>query len=404
MARRLPDLIEAWLKFAENTESPISYHTWACISTVSALLERRVWIQWGHTRIFPNQYIVLIGPSGARKREPLTVSRDFLESLRLELISEDPTRQAMIGRMKNAARNFEYGGFRIHSPIACIVEELAVFLGESDMKFLADLTNWYDCPGLWTYETRTRSIDKIQGVCVNILGSMAPDWIPVAIPQGAIGGGFTSRILFIVEHTKGKTITDPNEVQINTKLQEDMRRDFEAVHKLVGEFRFDSDALEEYKAWYEQEEKKTAVGRPAISDPRFGGYVSRRATHVKKIAMAVSAARADSLRISSGDFRRSLLLMEKAEEDMPSVFGKLGRSVYSEQTQEVLDIIKRRGRVLKSEIMQMFYRDIDSRTLEIIESTLRATKLVRFELLTGSNDVAYIWHGGRDSPRSDEGE
>lgn len=355
------------------------------------MLQRKVWMQWGHTQVFPNQYIVLVGESGVRKNEPIIIARSFMQDLSLELIAESITKEAMIRRMKDALRNFEYGRPMFHCSVSCVLGELAVFLTNQDPKFLADLTDWYDCKDEWTYDTKHAGTDRVQGVCINILAAMAPDWVPVAFPQSAIGGGLTSRMMFVVEHRKGRDIPDPNEIEINSKLRQDLLHDLEHVLRLAGEMTFDRHALEMYKEWYIKEEKSTAMGRPAIADPRFAGYVSRRSTHLRKTTMAISAARSDSLTMTEADLSRALSLMEQAEENMPDVFGGVGRSFYSEQTQAVMDFIKSRKSTTRSEVMKVFYRDIDGKTIEIIESTLRATKLVDISHITDRNDYRYRW-------------
>lgn len=393
MPRQLPDFLAGFLEYAHNTESPLSYHTWAALFCVSTALGRRVYMRWGHTDVYPNQYIVLIGPSGVRKAEPLKIARTLI-SPRLETVSESITKEALRRRLKNALKNETVeGSIHMHCSAALIAEEMAVFLGAGDMNFLADLTDWYDCKDKWTYETKNQGIDEIIGVCFNILGSMAPDWIPSAIPAGAIGGGFTSRVIFVVEARKGKTIANPNLHPPDLELQEKLRADLDEIMKLSGEMVFDADALNMYQDWYIREEQRTASGRPAIADPRFAGYVSRRATHIKKIAMSISAARSDSLVITESDLRRALMLMEQVERRMPEVFGSVGHSMYSEQTDKVVKLIKSHKKILRSDIMQLLYRDIDSKTMDVIESTILATKMVRPRRLTSTDDVEYEWLG-----------
>ena len=394
MPRDLPDFLESYLEYSQNTESPLSYHTWAGISVVSAALERRVYMRWGHSEIFPNQYIVLVGPSGVRKGEPLIIAKGFLEEAGIKLIAEAITKEALILRMKGAFTNYDDGGkIKFQCPVTCIAEEMSVFLGEGNTQFLADLTAWYDSRQKWTYETKWSGTDEVVGVCVNILGSTAPDWIPLTIPQGAIGGGFTSRIIFVVEHRKARNISNPNLTTIDSDLRQALTHDLEQISALTGEAVFSQEALAIYEEWYLREEKRTASGRPVISDPRFGGYVSRRATHVKKVGMAVSAARSDSLVVEAPDIKRAIGLLEQVETNMPDVFGKVGRSMYAEQTHEILEYIQKRGETTRSEVMQMFYRDVDGRTIEIIEATMTATRLVQVKLNKEDGSIRYKWLG-----------
>lgn len=392
--RQLPDFLEAYLEFTKNTESPPSYHTWAGVALIASALERKVWMQWGHSQIFPNQYIILVGPAGARKGEPVTIARGFIKDIGISTASEKITEEALSRLIAESIRNFDYdGGIQMQCPITIISEEMAVFLGMGNIKFLATLTNWYDSRGEWEYKTKHMGTDEISGVCINIFGSMAPDWIPLAIPPQAIGGGFTSRVLWIVEHRKGKDIADPNEVGVDEKLRQMLLQDLDIIHSsLKGEAKFDSDALALYKEWYLREESRNKAGRPVIADPRLAGYIHRRATHVKKIAMAVCASRSNALVITKQDLMRAMKLMGIAEMQMVDVFGRVGLSMYSEQTHLMMDFVKAKQVVSRAELMQTFYRDIDAKTLEVVEATMRATKLVQVGART-DGEIEYRWKG-----------
>lgn len=392
--RRLPDFLDAYVKYTENSESPPSYHMWAGVSVIGAALQRRTWIGWGHTQIFPNQYIVLVGPSGNRKGEPLTIASKILTKLGLSLISEAITRQALIQRMAESVTTFMHGkNVMAQCAVSGVFEEFAVFLGENDTKFLADLTNWYDSRPSWSYETKHGGTDEIAGVCANILASTAPDWIPVVIPSTAIGGGFTSRIIFVVEHQKGKIVEDPNEITEDVKLFNDLLHDLQDIYSIIGEYTFTPTALTAYKEWYRDQETRAAEGKFAILDSRFSGYCSRRATHVKKLSMIMTAARNNNSVIEVQDFDRALRLMCGVEEKMPSVFSAAGKSPYSEQVDTVMEFIKTRGEVSKSSLLKLLYYDIDIRTLEVVEQTLSAMGVVRIVRLAGSGDCLYQWRG-----------
>lgn len=399
MTRRLPDFLESYMKFCSNSESPTSYHMWSALSTIASALQRKTFIKWGHSVIYPNMYICLIGPSGVRKAEPVIISREILcEIENIQHVAESITKEALIRRMHDAFTNYDHPEaesvtLKGHSSVSVIAEELAVFLGDSDTRFLADLTNWYDSRDKWTYETKHQGVDTITGVCLNILASMAPDWIPTAIPMGAIGGGFTSRIIFIVEHKKSKVIPNPNLIGIDYRLRDSLSADLSEINQLVGEFHFTPSSLKRYIAWYEKEEKRTAAGRPALTDPRFSGYVSRRATHIKKLCMVISAARDNSLTITDEDFNRSLQLLEHAERSMPEVFGRVGLSIYAEQTSIVMEFIKTHKAISKNDVLRHLHRDLDERTLSIIESTLEISRFIEVYRDSEKSTTTYKWIG-----------
>jgi len=169
MSRRLNDWIKNYIQYTEYSESPLSYHTWAGVFCLASALQRKVYMQWGHTTIYPNQYIILVGPSGrARKGEAITTARSLIEELNIPLISDDNSPEAVILDMKRSTTNFTdaiSGAVRLQSAVSCFAEELAVFTGYQNSAFLAYLTQWYDSRDKWVRRTKHQGTDEIVPGC-----------------------------------------------------------------------------------------------------------------------------------------------------------------------------------------------------------------------------------------------
>jgi len=163
MARELQDWLTKYLEYTDNSESPISYHIWCGLSVIAGALQRRVYLHWGLGRtIYPNLYVVLVGPSGrTRKGVAIGIAKEFLKKLStVSVVPESSSgRQAMIQAMKRAIVNFtdpSDGKIKFHCSITAFSEELSVFLGQGDIAYLANLTDWYDSKDDWEYETISR--------------------------------------------------------------------------------------------------------------------------------------------------------------------------------------------------------------------------------------------------------
>lgn len=395
MARQLQhDWITAFLEYTQNSESPRSFHLWAAVSAVAAALQRRCYINWGHNTIYPNLYVVLVGPSGrARKSEPINISRYFVEKLGSPLIGEDNSQESIIREIKNSVQSFtdrSTGRIMFHSSVSCFVEELSVFAGQQNTQFLAYLTNWYDSRDKWKRSTKHQGIDEITGMCFNLLAATAPDWLPYILPREAIGGGFTSRCLFIVEEQKFQIVANPNLHKPDRRLQGRLSVDLEHINTMSGEFELDATALKEYTDWYEREEEKINQGKSALSDEVFAGYSSRRATHIKKICMVLSASRGDDYTITSKDFRRAKSMLEIAEKKMPKVFAGIGKAKYAEETELVLGFIARRKITTKSAVLRQFYRALDNYSLDIVIHVLVDMRVIKVAVAKGDTTYTYI--------------
>ena len=398
------ELVGGWLdnyiKYTENTESPTSYHTWCALSVIAGALQRRVYLRWGLGQIiYPNLYVVLIGPAGrTRKGVSIGIAKDLLKSVPGVSVTPESSsgRQAMIQAMKRAAANFQDptdNKIKFHCAVTTFSEELSVFLGQGDIAYLASLTDWYDSKDDWEYETVSRGKDSLQGLCLNLLGGTAPDWIQSMLPQEAIGGGFTSRIIFVVEEKKKHIVPEYTITDEARELHKKLQRDLERIGNLKGEMTFTNEGKELYKNWYITETEKLDNGNPAIKDARFAAYCERRATHLRKLMLVCSASRGDDLKIRAEDFHMAKRLLEEAEVNMGKTFGGFGKARASDEVETVLNFIKDRGTTTRKELLAHYYRDIEPAVLAMAEETLQQMGVIRVKLIPQDNDKQYIWKG-----------
>lgn len=400
MSRELDNWLDSYLKYTDNTESPVSYHTWCGLSVIAGALQRRVYLQWGLAEtIYPNLYVVLIGPSGrTRKGTAIGIAKSMLKATPgVTVVPESSSgRQAMILAMKRASKNFEDpidGKIKFHCSVTAFSEELSVFLGQGDIAYLSNLTDWYDSKDDWEYETVGRGKDSLQGLCLNLCGGTAPDWIQSMIPQEALGGGFTSRVIFIVEEKKRKIVPEYVVDDETRELGEKLQRDLERIANLAGEMRFDEEGKQAYVDWYIDQDTKLSAGQPAIPDTRFAGYCERRATHLRKLMLVCSASRGDDLKLTKADFLKAKGLLEAAEVKMGRTFGGLGKARNSAETDTVMDFIREMGTTTRQMLLKKFYRDIDPMTLSTVETTLEQAGKIKIKLLVQQRDKMYTWIG-----------
>ena len=388
MIRQLPDYLSTYLKFTEKSEPPTNYHIWTCLAVIAAAMQRKCYLRWGFKTLYPNLYVVLIGPSGCRKGTAMNIGKDLLLDINgINLSSESVTREALIRDMKDGVNTYTDptdGLLKFHSSVTVVSEELSVFLGQQNVKFLADLTDWFDCSDQWTYRTKGSGTDKLVGVCVNILGATAPDWLRSILPQEAFGGGFTSRVIFVVEEAKKQIVPNPTIPPEVLALRPGLIADLEQIATMAGEMIFLDTTMELYTKWYIQQSKN-----PAIKDPHFAGYCERRAVHVLKLSMVMSASRSCDRLIQPQDFSRALALLESVEPKMSRAFMGLGRAKYSEITALLYEHIKKVHRTSAAELLDKFDTDLDEYTLQLVMKTLAARKAVKIEYVADKGEYYY---------------
>lgn len=367
--RNLPDWIDAFMEFTQHSEPPDSFRFWTAISVIAASLQRKVRINWGHITWFPNMYIVLVGPSASRKGTAMGPGYDLLLELGVTLAAQATSRQALIRRMKDSTQSEtdpDSKKMEFHSSLTVFSKEFTVFLGYHNRELMSDLCDWYDCERRWKYETISRSTEEIIGVWVNIIGATTPDLIAAALPPDAIGSGLTSRIVFVCEDRIGKIVPvhflSAKELDLRRQLYEDL----EQINLLVGRFKFTGDFIDAWTEWYVKEgplENK-------FNDPRFAGYTGRRATHVMKLCMIMSASRSNDMIIDAKDLTRAVKTLEWAEIKMPRVFTGVGKSQTAETLPRVIAFIHRRKETTLEDLLKTFYYDADELEMRRIIRTL----------------------------------
>lgn len=371
MARKLDDWIGSYIKYTDNSEPPDLYKEWVAISVVASVLQRKCSLPWGEITFYPNMYVVLVGPSGkCRKGTAMGPGYRLLNELGIKMAAEAITREALIRELKQTTSTEvdpNTGSIDLHSSLTIYSQELTVFLGYNNMALMSDLTDWYDCRSRWTYRTKNMGTDEIIGVWVNLIGATTPELIQSTLPRDAIGGGLTSRIIFVYEDQKGKIVPTPFITKKEESLRDDMIADLERIGTLRGEFRITDDFLDMYVDWYTDQHKSSE-----FNDMRFSGYIERRPTHLLKLCIILSASSRDDMIIDEKIFNRAKSLLARTEGKMMLTFSGVGKSETSDVLSRVMAYIGSEGEITFMRLLKMFYYDADKETLTKIVGTLTA--------------------------------
>ncbi len=164
-----------------------------------------------------------------------------------------------------------------------------------------------------------------------------------------IGGGFTSRTIFVYADTKAQYVAYPGlRVPTNLEQQADaLVSDLEDISQnLVGEYKLSPGAVAFGEQWYKDHFAK----RPAnLDDDRFGGYIARKQTHVHKLAMIMAASQSNTLVITEEHLAVAHTMVTDLEQDMQFVFSKIGRSDSSLYAERLVGFVHSKGQVPYSE-------------------------------------------------------
>jgi len=362
-------------RWTEHLESSELYLTWGAYALLGANVGRRVFLKTGFREVYPNLYIVIVGPSGwGRKGTAFTPVHSLVRLMGTALCPEKISgAERMVWRMREkAGEDFECRerGHIRQSNMACFSEELIVFLRTPphNRDLLAVLTDWYDAPAhLWTYETFKHDEIEIRNPIFSLYGASSPEHLQEILPGKFMQGGFASRTIFV--WSSGKRKSTPEEPPPNKSLEGSLLAGLADMRKMVGQIKPSKAAQSWYKAWYLEEDQRNSRGEWAVMDHHFRDYCGRRPTHLRKLAILNAVAKA-RLSIEVTDFEEALDLLLRTEQHMPQVFQGKGSAPHAELMFKVREWIQGKGPCARSEVMRAFPNDLDQQIMDRIEQTL----------------------------------
>jgi len=357
MSRHFKDWIPAYLEYASVTEAPKRMHFWSAIGTVAGCLRRRVWIDMKRFNWYPSFYIIFVAPPGiVAKSTTIDISTDLLKQVPgIKFGPNAITWQALVTAFAAASESFEFQGeWHPMSPLTLVASELGSLLNLQDKEMINLLIELWD--GKRSYEkiTKMSGNDVVEAPWINLQAGTTPHWIADNMPQAMIGGGLSSRCLFVYGDTKERYVAYVDE-QVTTGddvMKQMLIQDLEQIAMLTGPYTISPEAREWGKVWYKNF-WETASSR--MDDQMLEGYAARKQTHMHKVAMVLSASRGSSLRIESEDLQLANTMLEDLETDMPRVFSRIGRTEDSMQAERFIDFVKRKGTIPYHDAYKMIH-------------------------------------------------
>jgi len=383
--RELDDWTDAYMEYTDNTEPRPLFRRWVSLSTIAACLQRKTWLPLGTIRVYPNMYIVLVGPPAARKGTAMLPARVFLDKLGVEIAADESSRQKLVTRLKAAAQTDSSSSMRIytHSSLTIFATELTVFLGYNNAELMTILCKWYDCESKFRYDTHIHGEEIVTNVWINLLGATTPTLLQSSMPQDATGSGLISRIVFVYEDDKGKVVIFPALTEAQEVLEPKILRDLERINMLSGSFSFSSGFLDDYSLWRTEQE-----AHPPFRGHLLQAYTERRAVHALKMSMLFSASRTNDMEVTSEDFERAVSLLKETENKMPKAFIGVGANPLAEVQTRIMEVIATRRRIPSSTLMHMFLNDVTKFQMDQIIQALSLARWCNVDLAT--RDIVFI--------------
>lgn len=401
-------------------ETPTLSTVWSALFLLSSAVKREAWVKWHPRPLFPNLYMIVIGPAGRVKKTTavadlgLPILEQFPRYItdvniaamkKIAIMKDKATPEALLDGMLPENRpgddHFlldDRGEFikdrqgkalvyRKTSETAIVISELSTFLtkrsyGEGTLQLLIDL---YDCRDEWEWRTKGQGVKKLKNTYTTFMAGTTVDGMRSSIPEAAMGDGFMSRTIPVyVPYTKRK-YPYPHLVKGAPDTQEMAKRLAWVVTNAVGEYGLSPEADREYQKWYQYHH------RSMDDNPGLSGAMSRMSTNLLKVALMFRLNRYEAMFpvIELCDLEDAIQLMDVTYSSMPFLLSQLDPDVIMMESGRIYDLIKRKKRVKRKYCLASLRLKSEVLTAVIEELIARGVIAVEFE------GTRYMHAGGR---------
>lgn len=359
-----------YIKYTTNTEPPTVFHFFAGMSAIGAQLARNAFYEMGAYQIFANLCVVIVAPSGrCKKTSACNLAMGLYRSVGGHILADKVTPEALITAFQD--RSSATG--LIYAP------ELAVFLGKQKYNegMVPLLTALFDCPKEWSSSTIMRGESHLKNVAISFLVCSTMDWLQSSIPRDAFGGGFMSRLLFVVQNDTPRCF--PHPPVMDQALQHKLKASLFAYGRIKGKFTITEEADQWYDHWYRN--LRTSIS----SEKQYAGYVERKPDHMHRIAMILTIAelqdeKHEGLILTLPKMQHALRILDWVEGFLPTAFSEMAQTPMGEELGRLLQQIKQKGGVIgHSDWLRLNSHRLNSLQFKGAVGTLRESKLVDYD-------------------------
>ncbi|HDZ26670.1 hypothetical protein LCGC14_0650120 [marine sediment metagenome] len=271
--------------YCGNTEVPELFHLWSGISLVASCMGNNVWIEkFKGDRLYPNLYILLIGPSASGKGIAINKAVKFadLETSIMNPFRMSGTKRGSIQLLVRPRRFPDpfYHGSRIYMISPELVNDIGSGpLADEWVRWMTAMFTETDTK--CTDTTGIHGIQVLENPLINWLGGSTEEWMRKSISEDAITGGFFAR-----------TVVVPGEVNYEHRVHKPtVPWDFEEVRnhlsrrisyfcRIYGQMVLSPDAEQIDAQWYNN--------RPAPTEESLSAIWNREHDIILKVAMVIA--------------------------------------------------------------------------------------------------------------------
>lgn len=376
-----------------ESEVPDIYHFWAIVSLLAASVEDRVWFQkFKHEKLYPNLFIVLVGPSGLGKGTAIGhIARLAEKGIHINKYRGRITGPHLIDHLGKPYTD-EWGRRCISNPkLWLIMDELQNDIS-GNRKMIEDfiylMTELYTASD-YTIQTGTRTHGQVNvsRPIMNWLAGTTEDDLREILTQRLLRSGFTARTCFVfgeydfdLRIPRVKYPDDYDEVFMHLCLRLWM------LQQTTGAFLITDTAEAELDKWY--------IKRPKPEEELLYSSWKRQHDLLIKFAMILCLADGGPQIIQHKHVMQGRNMVGKVFQSSERLVATAGETVETRPSNEVAKYIRQRGQILHTPASRYFrsVRGMNSKTFRRAVGDLADNGLVEIGR-TETDGLIYTWIG-----------
>jgi hypothetical protein len=368
MSLSLTNLQKAHLYFKEF-ESPEIFITWDVLYAVSSCLGRKIWCQ-GDNPIFPNIFVVIVGPPSVGKSQPAKQLFTLLSGMSKQdtkgnvhdLVNITPSCITLeklydfLEKCGDAVRLKPDAPPYFHSSASFLLaDEMGLLFKKSDKTkdTILFLNTGYDNTDKFRYETKTKGINVVTNLCVNFFGCCTDRWISDNLSSNVIDEGFASRCFFVYGDEKRHYTTFYKFDDEQKTAWSDLKEHFKKIADLVGEVHLSPEAHDYLHEWYQ----KTEAGRKfrVNNDSKLDHYYGRKKLHAIKVATLYHYLEKTDNVITLDELKWAFSFLAHTEVNMHKALASLNSNPTAKLADDMKRELKAEGPMSKPELLAKFF-------------------------------------------------
>lgn len=396
------------MKMTDGSEVPSNYHFWSGVFALSCIVNRHVWLDMGQYVLYPNIYVVLLGPPGNGKSLAMDTAQNIIEEIGgIQFSGDAQTKESLTRIMRDKCiRQFEYKGESYPiTTISMFATELSHLLGPNSGHMIDFLTTMYTKDRRYASLTKNKGDDILERPFLNLIACTTQQWITTYLKSDIIGGGFTRRVIFVNEpvasSVEDKSLRKPFLVVTpEQRVAKGNVLAYATVLKGVkGGFVWEPDAKLAYEQWY--------CTRDIPNDPDVQGYYKTKPNQVLKVAMLIALSESPETVLRKTHFDVALALFDKTEVTLTRVFQGIGRNELNAVANKVIEMLyavaprtvktpdgkEIQARVIpEKQLRNVLFKDAPNRELDDVFLHLERTDKI-FKLAVTKDGVPRVFIG-----------